>query len=476
MVSRRVFASAIDFAPLRAELGLPDSFPPEALAQARVQAAAPRLPDLDRTDVEFVTVDPPGSLDLDQAVCLRRRGTGYQVLYAIADVLSAVPIGGALETETWRRGQTVYLPDGNVPLHPVELSEGAASLLPDQIRAAVVWTIDLDADGRTEGVSVERARVRSRAKLAYPEVQKDADKGTLAEPLALLPEIGRLLVELGLNRGAVNLPLPEQELEPAPDAPRERKKASAAAQLPGWRLVLRAPLPVEEWNAQISLLTGMAAARLMLDGGVGLLRTMPYASMEAKEKLRLAATSLGVPWPEGMSVGQVIAGLDPQDPRAAAFIDHTAETLRGAGYTAFDGPAPAEPDHGAVAAPYAHVTAPLRRLADRYATEAALAIFEGRPIPDAIREALLKLPEVMATTGRVASAAERGAIDLAEAVLLARRVGEVFDAAVVDEGQIALDEPPVRARCTGDIKPGERIRARLTDADPAKRLVRFAAS
>jgi len=476
VVSRRVFASSIDFAPLRAELGLPDSFPSEALAQARAEAAAPRLPDLDRTDVEFVTVDPPGSLDLDQAVCLRRRGNGYQVLYAIADVLSAVPIGGPLETETWRRGQTVYLPDGNVPLHPVELSEGAASLLPDQLRAAVVWSIDLDADGRTEGVRVERARVRSRAKLAYPDVQKDADKGTLPEPLALLPEIGRLLVQLGLDRGAINLPLPEQELEPAPDAPRGRKKATAVAHLPGWHLVLRAPLPVEEWNAQISLLTGMAAAKLMLDGGVGLLRTMPYASMEAKEKLHTAAVSLGVPWPEGMSVGQVIAGLDPQDPRAAAFVDQTAETLRGAGYTAFDGPAPAEPDHGAVAAPYAHVTAPLRRLADRYATEAALSIFEGRAVPDAIRATLPKLPEVMATTGRVASAAERGAIDLAEAVLLARRIGEVFDAAVVDEGQIALDEPPVRARCTGDLKPGERIRAKLTDADPAKRLVRFAVS
>jgi exoribonuclease R len=474
VVSRRVFASAIDFAPLRAELGLPDSFPPEALAEAQAEAAAPRLPDLDRTDVEFVTIDPPGSLDLDQAVCLRRRGSGYQVLYAIADVLSPVAIGGALEAETWRRGQTVYLPDGNVPLHPVELSEGAASLLPDRLRAAVVWTIDLDADGRTEGVRVERARVRSRAKLAYPDVQKDVENGTLAEPITLLPEIGRLLVELGLERGAVDLPLPEQELDPAPDTSRRRRKATAVAQLPGWHLVLRAPLPVEEWNAQISLLTGMAAARLMLDGGVGLLRTMPYASAEAKEKLRTAAAGLGVQWPEGVSVGRVIAGLDPQNPRAAAFIDHTAETLRGAGYTAFDGVPPEQPDHGAVAAPYAHVTAPLRRLADRYATEAALAIFEGRPVPDAVRAALPKLPEVMAETGRVASAAERGAIDLAEAVLLARRVGEVFDAAVLDEGQIALDEPPVRARCTGDLKPGERIRARLTDADPAKRLVRFA--
>lgn len=471
MVSRRVFAAALDFGPLREELGLPTGFPPQALTEAQ---AVPPLPGRDRTDVPFVTIDPPGSRDLDQAVCLRRRGSGYEVLYAIADVYAAVRSGGALEAETWRRGQTVYLPDGNVPLHPVELSEGAASLLPDELRAAVVWTIGLDAAGATESVHVERAQVRSRAQLTYAGVQEDVEKDTLAEPIALLPEIGRLLVDRGLDRGAVNLPLPEQDLEPAPEAKKGRTGATEAARLSGWHLVLRAPLAAEEWNAQISLLTGMAAAGLMLDGGIGLLRTMPYPSVEATDRLRAAAVALGVDWPPGLSVGRVIAGLDPQNPRAAAFIDHTAETLRGAGYTAFDGQRPEVTDHGGVAAPYAHVTAPLRRLADRYAAEAALAAFEGRAVPDAVREALPKLPEVMVETGRTASAAERGAIDLAEAVLLAQRVGEVFDAAVLDEGQIALDEPPVRARCAGELTPGDRVRAKLVEADPVKRQVKFA--
>jgi exoribonuclease R len=459
VVSRRVSASAIDFTPLRAELGLPAAFPPDAQAEAVAAAFHSRLPDLDRTDVDFVTIDPATSRDLDQAVCLRRTGQGYQVLYAIADVLSAVPPDGALEAETWRRGETVYLPDGNVPLHPVELSEGAASLLPDQVRAAVVWTVDLDADGQTTGVRVERARVRSRAKLDYVGVQRGVEQGKLAEPIALLPEIGKLLVARALARGAINLPLPEQELEKT---------------LQGYKLVLRAPLPVEEWNAQISLLTGRCAADIMLRGGVGLLRTMPPPSLEALEKLRQAAIGLTIDWPADRTVGQVMEGLDPADPRAAAFIDHAAETLRGAGYTAFDGAPPEISVHSAVAAPYAHVTAPLRRLADRYATEAALCLFEGREVPDAVRDALPKLPQVMADTGRVANAAERGSIDLAEAVLLHNRVGEVFDAAALDESSIALDDPPVRARCTGDLRPGKRLRARLVEADPVKRHVKFA--
>jgi exoribonuclease R len=180
--------------------------------------------------VPFVTIDPAGSRDLDQAMHLSRRDGGYRVRYAIADVASFVRPGGALEAETWVRGQTIYLPDGRIPLHPVVLGEGAASLLADGDRPAVVWTIDLDEEGATTAVAVERALVRSRAKLDYDSVQGQVDAGTAPEPIALLPELGRLLAARAADRGAVNLPLPEQEVERDGD---------------GWRLVLRAPLPDE---------------------------------------------------------------------------------------------------------------------------------------------------------------------------------------------------------------------------------------
>ena len=106
-------------------------------------------------------------------------------------------------------------------------------------------------------------------------------------------------------------------------------------------------------------------------------------------------------------------------------------------------------------------------------------------MPDWARAALPKLPEVMAATDRIASAATRGAIELAEAVLLEHRVGETFDAAVLDVdappngrsrrrppgGTVALDDPPVRARCVGELPLGERVRVRLVTADPAARTV-----
>ncbi len=134
MVTRLVNAPRIDFTSLRRELKLPTQFPLAAQREAD-KAALEKLASrdaTDRTDIPFVTIDPPTSRDLDQAVCLSRRGSGFRVFYAIADVSRFVAVGGELEAETWRRGQTVYLPDAKVPLHPVSLSEGAASLLPGE--------------------------------------------------------------------------------------------------------------------------------------------------------------------------------------------------------------------------------------------------------------------------------------------------------------------------------------------------------
>ncbi|WP_127504062.1 RNB domain-containing ribonuclease [Actinoplanes solisilvae] len=470
MPIRRMWAPRIDFDSLRRELSLPGEFPAEALTEAEAAAAAGPPPGAaDRTDVPFVTIDPASSQDLDQAMHLSRRpGGGYRVLYAIADVASYVRPGGPLETETWVRGQTIYLPDGRIPLHPAVLSEGSVSLFPDVDRAAVVWTIDLDADGATTSVGLERAVVRSRAKLSYEAVQQQVDAGTPPEPLALLPELGALLAARAAERGAVNLPLPEQEVEPDNG---------------GWRLVLRAPLAIEEHNAQISLLTGMAAAELMLGAGVGLLRTMPPPKPEAVAKLQAAAKSLGVLWPAGSQVGAVVASVDPASPRGAAFLDQAADLLRGAAYTPFDGTPPEQTGHGGVGAPYAHVTAPLRRLADRYATEVCLAVAAGEAIPEWARAALPRLPKAMSESDRLAGSADRAAIDLAEAVLLHGRVGELFDAGVVDldnpskgrppQGTVAIDEPAVRARCLGTLPLGARIQARLTVADPETRKVQF---
>ncbi|MEP6562553.1 MAG: RNB domain-containing ribonuclease, partial [Nakamurella sp.] len=218
MPSRKIVnpPGAIDFDAIRAELAIPAGYPAAAVAEATAVAANPPRPP-DHTDLPFVTIDPVGSMDLDQALHLAKDGEGYLVHYAIADVASFIAAGGPLAAESWRRGATLYSPDRTTPLHPVELSEGAASLLPGRKRPAVLWTIRLDARGEPIEVDVRRTAVRSVAKLDYPAVQADADAGTLHPSVELLPEVGRLRLDRARERHAISLDIPDTEIVRAPD-------------------------------------------------------------------------------------------------------------------------------------------------------------------------------------------------------------------------------------------------------------------
>jgi exoribonuclease R len=454
------------FAAVRAELGVPAGYPEPALREAREAAArdvsAGRL---DARDLEFVTIDPPGSMDLDQALHIERRGSGYRVHYAIADLPAFVQPGGALDAETHARGETYYAPDGTQPLHPRELSEGAASLLPEVDRPAQLWQLDLDSSGELERTEVRRAMVRSRARLDYAGVQRQLDSGAASEALLLLSEVGKLRQERATARGAVTLNLPEQLVERGPDG--------------SYELTYRAALAVEGWNAEISLLTGIAAARLMIEAKVGLLRTLPKPSQQSVASYRRSALALGVAWPEGMSYGAFVTSLNPEVPSHAALVRLATMLVRGAGYVAFDGTVPDDAEHSAVASPYSHVTAPLRRLVDRYTGATCVALCAGEPVPPWVRAALPLLPEEMASADHRAHALDRAVIDVAEAVMLAPRVGEEFDAVVVEadagRGEVQLRNPAVRARCDGQALPlGREVKVRLVVADPATRALRFA--
>jgi exoribonuclease R len=447
-------------------LDISRDYPAEAQAEAESAAAHPELPDLDNTDVPFITIDPVGSLDLDQALYLERAGDGYRVRYAIADVPSFVAPGGALDAETRKRGQTIYPPDGVIPLHPLVLSNGAASLLPGQVRGAFVWDFTLDSAGNLTSTHLHRARISSTAKLDYVGVQQAIDSGTADENLVLLKEIGLKRIALEIARGAANLTLPDTEVH-------EVDVGSGHA----YQLVRRQPQPTEDWNAQLSLLTGIAAAELMIGAKVGILRTMPAPEQWAIDRFRKQTIALGSPWPQGQQYGEYLRSLDTTDPKQLAIMHAAGPLFRGAGYTAFDGSVPAGLVQAAVATSYTHATAPLRRLVDRFVLVACEAIVAGTEIPAWARDALPTLPGVMAHSSGVTSLFEHRAVDTVEAAVLSTRVGEVFDATVISlsktGGSIQLTEPAVAAHCNGPLVDGSVIRAKLVQADIASGSVVF---
>jgi exoribonuclease R len=463
----RTDGTGVDFAGIRADFGLPAQFPGPVLEEAEraVSAGVSTADRHDATDLPLVTIDPPGAKDLDQAMLVERRpGGGYRVYYAIADLGAFVTPGGALDTEVRRRGQTLYLPDGNVPLHPTVLSEGAASLLPDQVCPAALWTLDCAADGELTHAHVRRALVRSVARFDYETVHAAIGAGTPHPSIAELPALGRLRRDRAAERGAVELQLPDQEAEPDGRG--------------GWQLVLRPRLDVDAWNAEISLLTGMAAAEMMLGAGVGVLRTLPAAQNGAVRWLRRSARSLGIAWPRNMDVAELLAALDPDQPEALALFMDATRLLRGAAYTVFDGSPPELATHAGLATSYAHVTAPLRRLVDRFGTEICLALCAGEPVPEWVREALPELPKLMEGSDALAGRVDKACLDQVEAWVLGERIGHEFDAIVLRaeraSADVFLTEPPVIAKCaTEDLPEGETVRVRLVQADAGARKVTF---
>jgi exoribonuclease R len=452
-------------AALRTEIEAPVEFPPEAVAEA--EAASAPTPGLDLRDVPFVTLDPLGSRDLDQAFHLERAGSGYQVRYAIADVPGFVTPGGAVDAQARLRGQTLYLADGNIPLHPRVLSEDHASLLADAERPALVWTFTLDAEGSKTDVRLERALIRSRAQLDYVSAQASVDRGA-DEHLDLLREIGELRRAQEAERGGASLNLPDEEVVQRADGRYDIER--------------RNPLPIEDWNAQLSLMTGMAAAELMIEAKVGVLRTMPQPDEAAFDRFRRQSEALGRPWTSGR-YGDYLRVLDKSDPLALPVLEAAASLFRGAGYITFDGRLPeGDLTQAAIGAPYAHATAPLRRLVDRWSLAICEAVSQGRPAPDWARESLAELPSLMQESAQRASELNAETINRVEAALMHPLVGTRIDATVIelrgeDRAAVQIVEPAVTATAPipAGTTPGDTVTLTLESVDVGKGEVRFAA-
>jgi exoribonuclease R len=351
----------------------------------------------------------------------------------------------------------VYLPGTRVPQYPTVLSEHAASLLPDGERPAVLLTVRIAPTGDATLLAAERAIVRSRAQLSY-------ETATADELGLLLAEVARRVTAAEDARGATRIEFPEQDVVADPSAPG------------GLRLVLRGRNVCEDQNSALSLAANLAVAATMLAEGVGVFRVMAEPDEHELASLRHSAAALGVTWPADIDLHQLERTLERTDPTNTAFLLAARRAGGGASYALLtDRPGSfttTAPWHAAIAAPYAHATAPLRRLADRYVLDQVCALHERTTVPPLP----VGLAEIMDRADSLASKVDRAAIDLVEAVTLVGRVGDVFEAAVIDNGhdgaQVQLLDPPVRARVRlAGVAAGARVRLRLDGVDvPSRRL------
>jgi ribonuclease R len=207
--------------------GLPDAFPEDALAEARETALRFSEKDLngreDFTTWTTITIDPVDARDFDDAISLTvdPKTKHWQLGVHIADVSHFAPPGGALDREARKRGTSVYLPQRVLPMFPETISNSLASLQQGHVRYVKSALMDLTPVGQRAAVHFANAAIRVRRRFTYEQVsdilageRRPADlEPEIYEMLFRMRDLALILHKRRLKRGALELLMPEPELE-----------------------------------------------------------------------------------------------------------------------------------------------------------------------------------------------------------------------------------------------------------------------
>ncbi|CAM3621953.1 ribonuclease R [Parendozoicomonas haliclonae] len=144
---------------------------------------------IDMRAVPFVTIDGEDARDFDDAVYAeKKRGGGWRLFVAIADVSHYVKPGSALDDEAVNRGNSVYFPGYVVPMLPEVLSNGLCSLNPHVDRLAMICEMTISAKGKMSGYKFYEGVICSHARLTYTKVGKMLQEAETEEGAALRAE------------------------------------------------------------------------------------------------------------------------------------------------------------------------------------------------------------------------------------------------------------------------------------------------
>lgn len=431
-----------------ANAGIEDTFPPEVEAEA--QAFATEVTEADKVDradlrhVPFVTIDPETARDFDDAVALEPHGQGFRLWVAVADVSHYVREGRPLDTEARARGSSVYLPNRAIPMLPEALSSHMCSLVPQQDRLAMVVRVDFDRHGVPKDADFCAAIIHSRERFDYPGVAAALEgdlrgKRKKYEPylpaLQVMEGFAAVLRRRRMERGALDLDLPQAVVELDQDDPRLVRNVRQSRKDPGER---GAYGMIEEFM----LAANEAVARSFTQREEDTLwRVHDAPSLERIETFATLAESYGIEvdleetrTPLGLS--RVLASLKGHDAEKALSFQ-LLRSLKQATYDVVN-----IGHFGLAAGDYLHFTSPIRRYPDvvvhrllkrRLATlgkpAGGFPAQDARPILPS-REALAAVALASSQTERKAMEVERETVDVYRTFFMRDRVGDAFDGTV----------------------------------------------
>ncbi len=406
---------------------------------------------VDLRHVPLPTIDPEDARDHDDAVWVERKGRGYQVYVAIADVSEYVRPESPLDEEARARGCTIYLPDRAIPMLPRALAGDLCSLLPEQDRFCMCVIAQLDQNGQTKSFEIVEGVMRSCAKLTYGGVARAIgldDESTqspaaeaLKSDLKILAELAEKLRAARMKAGALDLDLPEARIVIDDDtgAPIEVKKRATR---PGLR---RAYGLIEE----LMLLANELVAKWLTDRNApAIYRVHGKPDEEKLERLAKITDQLNVPidvtsLSQPLGVAQFLKDIQTHEKKPILEM-LLLRSLKQAVYDVDN-----IGHFGLAKDRYVHFTSPIRRYPDLRVHRQIKHILRGGKI-DGSDEAIDDLKAAALESSKKERASmeiEREVGNLYRAIYMKKHVGERFEARITGISSAGLyatiDEPCV---------------------------------
>ncbi|KAF0814221.1 Ribonuclease R [Andreprevotia sp. IGB-42] len=412
---------------------LPHEFSVEAEAQGRATPKKVRKQDwdpvdgverVDLTDLPLVTIDGETAKDFDDAVYAEKKGKGWRLVVAIADVSHYVKPDDALDQTSFERGNSVYFPRRVIPMLPEGLSNGICSLMPDVERLCMVCDMQVSASGEIKKYKFYPAVMHSKARLTYTKVWdmiSSPEGETAKQYKKLLPHLQTLyaLFQTFLTarheRGAIDFETTETEI-----------RFDEVGKI-------REIVPVVRNDAhklieECMLAANVCAANYLIEKKHPVLFRVHEGPNESKlEKLREYLRSCGLSLPGDMDptakdYAQLLEQIKLR-PDAELLQTMLLRSLSQAVYT------PENAGHfGLSYEAYAHFTSPIRRYPDLLLHRAIKAVLAGKKYQPA--QKWEQLGQQCSMTERRADEASRDVLNFLKCYFMRDKVGEEFEGTI----------------------------------------------
>jgi ribonuclease R len=409
---------------------LPHKFPSVVVKEARgsseKMSAQGRV---DCRDLLTVTIDGETAKDFDDAVSIERTPEGYTLWVHIADVSHYVPWDSLLDLEARQRGTSVYFPGRVIPMLPQHLSNHLCSLVPRSDRLTFTVEMHFDRKGHVQEKDFYPGIINSNERMTYTSVKRilvDKDPaerkryGYLLESFELMGELSDLLRKESTKRGSLDFDLPEPEIlldiQGRPEA------------------IMKAERNLSHMIIEAFMIAANEAVALHLElqDIPSLYRIHEKPDTEKIESLARVFKALGVelkkPGPRAFhKIFKAVKGTAEEQLVNILLL----RSLKQAKYSTEN-----IGHFGLASKSYTHFTSPIRRYPDLVIHRILKETIGGKRWPEKKRKHFeVLLPEIAfhsSRTERVADEAEREVIDAMRVWFMKEKVGDEYEAMVID--------------------------------------------